>query len=107
MTQVSEESKNLPARPDKTINWLMPLKREIRKWQEWVQIGQVTRNLIRRDGFYDGADEALMDKLIERNLTSEETEEFTTWLDRAFTKCDKTFWEHDQEQLPREIACNF
>lgn len=67
----------LPEEVQRKVSWLMPLKREIRKWQEWVQIGQVTRDLIRRDGFYEGADEALMDRLIERGLTTEETGEFT------------------------------
>jgi hypothetical protein len=67
----------LPEEVQRKVSWLMPLKREIRKWQGWVQIGQVTRDLIRREGFYDGADEVLMDKLIKIGLTSEETEEFT------------------------------
>src|SRR3990167_10229187 len=67
----------LPKEVQRKVAWLIPMKREIRKWQEWVQIGQVTRDLIRREGFYDGADEALMDKLIEMNLTTEETEEFS------------------------------
>jgi hypothetical protein len=67
----------LPKEVQRKVSWLMPLKREIRKWQEWVQIGQVTRDLIRREGFYDGADEALMDRLIEKGLTTDETEEFT------------------------------
>lgn len=67
----------LPKEVQCKVSWLMPLKREIRKWQEWVQIGQVTRDLIRKEGFYDGADEALMDRLIERGLTTDGTEEFT------------------------------
>jgi hypothetical protein len=67
----------LPKEVQRKVSWLMPLKREIRKWREWVQIGQVTRDLIRRDGFYDGADEALMDRLIERGLTTDETGEFS------------------------------
>jgi hypothetical protein len=70
----------LPEEVQIKVSWLMPLKREIRKWQEWVQIGQVTRDLIRKDGFNDGADETLMDRLIERKLTTEETEEFTVSL---------------------------
>jgi len=70
----------LPNEVQRKVAWLIPMKREIRKWQEWVQIGQVTRDLIRREGFYDGADEALMDRLIEMNLTTEETEEFTAVL---------------------------
>ncbi len=68
---------SLPKEVQRNVSWLMPLKREIRQWQEWVQIGQETRDLIRRDGFYDGADEVLMDRLIEKELTSDETEEFT------------------------------
>lgn len=68
---------SLPKEVQRNVSWLMPLKREIRQWQEWVQIGQETRDLIRRDGFYDGADEVLMDRLIEKDLTSDETEEFT------------------------------
>jgi hypothetical protein len=67
----------LPEEVQRSVSWLMPLNRAIRKWQEWVQIGQVTRDLIRREGFYEGADEVLMDKLIERGLTNEETAEFT------------------------------
>ncbi len=67
----------LPKEVQRKVAWLIPMKREIRKWQEWVQISQVTRDQIRREGFYDGADEALMDRLIAMNLTSEETEEFT------------------------------
>lgn len=70
----------LPKEVQSKVSWLMPLKREIRKWQGWVQIGQETRDLIRREGFYDGADEALMDRLIEKGLTTEETEEFTETL---------------------------
>jgi hypothetical protein len=54
----------LPGEVQCKVSWLMPLKREIRKWREWVQIGQVTRDLIRREGFYEGAEEALMDKII-------------------------------------------
>lgn len=77
----------LPKEVQCKVSWLMPLKREIRKWQEWVQIGQVTRDLIRREGFYDGADEVLMDRLIESGLTNEETEEFTeTLLD--YVRCE-------------------
>lgn len=34
------------------VAWLIPLKEEIHKWKEWVQIGQVTRDLIRTEGFY-------------------------------------------------------
>lgn len=67
----------LPKEVQHKVEWLMSMKGEIRKWQEWVQIGQVTRDLIRREGFYDGAEEVLMDRLIEMNLTSEQTEEFT------------------------------
>ncbi|MES2345651.1 MAG: hypothetical protein V4494_06935 [Chlamydiota bacterium] len=67
----------LPKEVQRKVAWLIPMKREVHKWQEWVQIGQVTRDQIRREGFYDGADEALMDRLIAMNLTSEETEEFT------------------------------
>lgn len=67
----------LPKEVQRKVAWLIPMKKEIGKWQEWVQIGQVTRDQIRREGFYDGADEALMDRLIAMNLTSEETAEFT------------------------------
>ena len=67
----------LPEEVQHKVSWLMPLNKELRKWQGWVQIAQVTRDLIRREGFYDGADEVLMDTLIKMGLTSEETEEFT------------------------------
>ena len=67
----------LPKEVQRKVAWLISLKGEIHKWQEWVQIGQVTRDLIRREGFYDGVDEALMDRLVEMRLTTEETGEFT------------------------------
>lgn len=67
----------LPEAVQCKVSWLMPLKKEIYKWREWVQIGQVTRDLIRREGFYEGADEVLMDKLIAMGLTTGETAEFT------------------------------
>jgi hypothetical protein len=59
------------------VGWLISLKEEIYKWQEWVQMGQVARDVIRQEGFYDGIDVILMDRLIERGLTTEESEEFS------------------------------
>jgi hypothetical protein len=74
---ILDQYETLPKEVQRKVSWLIPLKKEIRKWHEWVQIGQVTRDQIRREGFYDGADEALMDRLIEMGLTTEETAEFT------------------------------
>jgi hypothetical protein len=76
-SDILTQYKTLPKEVQRKVAWLIPMEREMRKWQGWVQIGQVTRDLIRREGFYDGADEALMDKLIEMGLTTDETEEFT------------------------------
>lgn len=67
----------LPKEVQGKMAWLRPLKKEIYKWREWVQIGQVTRDTIRREGFYDGVNEVLMDRLIEMDLTTEGSEEFT------------------------------
>jgi len=66
----------LPKEVQNKVAWLISLKGEIYKWQEWVRVGQVTRDVIRREGFYDGVDEVVMDKLIEMNLTSAGSEEF-------------------------------
>lgn len=66
----------LPKEVQNKVAWLIELKEEIYKWQEWVRIGQVTRDVIRREGFYEGVDEVLMDKLIELNLTTKGSEEF-------------------------------
>lgn len=66
----------LPKEVQSKVAWLISLKEEIYKWQEWVQIGQVTRDVIRREGFYDGVDVVLMDKLIDRGLTTGGSEEF-------------------------------
>jgi len=66
----------LPKEVQSKVAWLISLKGELYKWQEWVRVGQVTRDVIRREGFYDGVDEVLMDKLIERGLTTEDSEEF-------------------------------
>lgn len=67
----------LPKEVQSKVTWLRPLKKEIRKWREWVQIGQVTRDIIRREGFYDGVNEVLMDRLIQMDLIAEGSEEFT------------------------------
>jgi hypothetical protein len=67
----------LPKEVQGKVTWLRPLKKEIYKWREWVRIGQVTRDTIRREGFYDGVNEVLMDRLIEMDLTTEGSEEFT------------------------------
>jgi hypothetical protein len=66
----------LPKEVQGKVAWLISLKGEIYKWQEWVHIGQVTRDVIRREGFYDGVDVVLMDELIEKKLTAEGSEEF-------------------------------
>jgi hypothetical protein len=66
----------LPKEVQGKVAWLISLKGEIYKWQEWVHIGQVTRDVIRREGFYDGVDVVLMDELIEKKLIAEGSEEF-------------------------------
>lgn len=70
----------LPKEVQSKVAWLISLKGEIYKWQEWVQIGQVTRDVIRREGFYDGVDLVLMDKLIKSGLTTKKSEEFAETL---------------------------
>ncbi len=71
-----DQYEELPKEVQRKVAWLIPLKGEIRKWQEWVQIGQVTRDVIRKEGFYDRVDEVLMDRLIQMDLTTEGSEEF-------------------------------
>jgi len=66
----------LPKEVQSKVAWLIQLKGEIYKWQEWVQMGQVTREVIRREGFYDGVDEVLIDRFIEMGLTTKGSEEF-------------------------------
>ena len=60
---------------EKTV-WILPLKHEICLWREWLQIGQVTRDVVRTKGFYEGVEELLMDRIIELKL-SKASEEFT------------------------------
>ena len=67
----------LPKEVQSKVAWLISLRGEIYKWQEWVQVGQVTRDVIRREGFYEGVDDILMDKFIEMGLTTQGSEEFT------------------------------
>ena len=63
----------LPKEVQSEMTWLISPREEIYKWEEWVR---VTRDVIRREGFYDGVDEVIMDKLIEMKLTAEGSEEF-------------------------------
>jgi hypothetical protein len=67
----------LPEEVRNKVVWLLPLRESIHKWQEWVQIGQVTRDVVRKEGFYEGVDEILMDKLIEMKLVADTSEGFT------------------------------
>lgn len=71
-----DQYEKLPEQVQAKVAWLLSLKEEIYKWDEWARIGQATRDVIRTKGFYDGVEEVLMDKLIEMNLTAEASEEF-------------------------------
>jgi hypothetical protein len=71
-----DQYRTLPKEVKSKVDWLIPLKEEIHKWKEWVQIGQVTRDVIRTEGFYEGVDDVLMDRLISMDLTTEGSEEF-------------------------------
>lgn len=70
----------LPKEVQSKVAWLLSLKREICKWREWIQIGQITRDVIRQEGFYEGVDEIVMDKLIQGDLTAAVSEEFAETL---------------------------
>lgn len=67
---------DLPAKVREQTAWLLPLKPDLLLWQEWLQIGAVTRQLVRTDGFYEGVSESLIDQIIALKL-SEASEEFT------------------------------
>ena len=67
---------DLPTKVREQTAWILPLKQDIFLWKEWVQIGQTTRETIRVEGFYDGVEELLMDRIIGLKL-SEASDELT------------------------------
>jgi hypothetical protein len=73
---VIQQYEELPAQVREKTAWLSPLKQDIRLWREWLQIGQVTRDTIRTEGFYEGVEDLLIDRIIELKL-SEASEDFT------------------------------
>ena len=78
--QILDQYVKLPKEVQIKTNWLMEIKEEIYRWQDWVQIGQITRNIVRTKGFYEGIDEVLMNCLIKRKLTTKRSEEFAETL---------------------------
>ena len=66
----------LPQEVREKTSWLLPLHRDLLLWQEWVQVGKITRDVIRTEGFYEGVEVLLMDRIIGMNL-SKESEELT------------------------------
>lgn len=62
-------------------SWLLSLKQDIFQWREWVQIGQVTRDVIRKEGFYEGVENLLMDRIIEMNLSESSQDLIETLVD--------------------------
>jgi hypothetical protein len=64
----------LPKKVREQTAWILPLKENIFLWKEWLQIGQMTRDTIRKEGFYEGVEEVLMDRIIALKL-SERSEE--------------------------------
>ena len=75
-----DQYERLPKEVQSKVAWLFSLKKEIYKWQEWIQIGQITRDVIRKEGFYEGVDEIVMDRLIQEDLTADGSEEFAETL---------------------------
>lgn len=75
-----DQYEKLPKEVQSKVAWLFSLKREIYKWQEWIQISQITRDVIRKEGFYEGVDEKVMDRLIQADLTADGSEEFAETL---------------------------
>jgi hypothetical protein len=75
--KILDQYANLPKEVQEKVSWILSLKKEINKWHEWVQIGQVTRDIVRKEGFYEGVECVLMDKLIQMGLTTETTAEFS------------------------------
>jgi hypothetical protein len=66
----------LPTKVQEKTKWLHSLTKELALWKEWLQIGQITRDVIRKEGFYEGVEDKVMDRIIALNL-SEASEELT------------------------------
>lgn len=75
-----DQYETLPKEVQNKVAWLLSLRREIYKWQEWVHIGQITRDVIRQEGFYEDVDELVMDRLIQADLMADESEELAKTL---------------------------
>lgn len=73
---IIQEYEQLPEKVRETTAWILPLKQDICLWREWLQIGQVTRDTIRTEGFYEGVENLLMDRIIGLKL-SNASDEFT------------------------------
>jgi hypothetical protein len=65
---------DLPQEVRKKTAWILPLKQELLLWKEWLQIGQLTRHTIRTEGFYEGVNELVMDRIIELKLSDTSNE---------------------------------
>ena len=60
----------LPEKVREKTSWVLSLKKEICLWREWVQIGQVTRDVIRTCGFYEGVENVLSDRILQLKLSA-------------------------------------
>lgn len=58
----------IPFSPLNKLGWIYDFQREIALWQQWILIGQETRNEIRQRGFTEGAEDRLADRLLSMQM---------------------------------------
>lgn len=74
--EILQKYDELPKQVREKTAWILQLREDVYLWKEWLQIGQVARDTIRTEGFYEGVEELFMDRIIELRL-SKASEEFT------------------------------
>jgi hypothetical protein len=59
----------LPSKVREKTAWLLPLEKNVSLWNEWIQIGQIARDTVRIQGFYEGVSDLFINRVIARNLS--------------------------------------
>ncbi|WP_194846996.1 hypothetical protein [Candidatus Neptunochlamydia vexilliferae] len=73
--KILQKYDELPTKVREKTAWILPIKKDVLLWKEWLEIGRITRDIVRKEGFYEGVEYLLMDQIIKMNL-SESSNEF-------------------------------
>lgn len=66
--RILEQKKHIPQNVLEKLSWVWDEQEKITLWSQWVEIGKQSRNLIRQNGFHNGASDLLKARLIDLPL---------------------------------------